>query len=171
MVSIGPYNEVMNFTHMFNIPDTRGPLPIRVETPGSLAYLVANHPDFSIYRYILSLSKLDGIYNDLQANFTLFIPSDDALKNIPKSVFINMDYATARHIIKSSTLNRKITSDILEDSKASYYLTNDPPNRLLLTNFDNRTYINGDVNIIHKDMMATNGIIHVIDALIKPLII
>ncbi len=171
MVSTGPYTEAMNFTHMFDIPDTRGPLPIRIETPGSLSYLVANHPDFSKFRYMLRLAKLDGLYNDCQANFTIFIPSDYELRNIPDSVFINMDNATARHIVLSSTLNRKITADILEDSKAMYFLTRDPPNRLLVTNNEDRTYINRDINIIHKDMIATNGVIHVIDALIKPLII
>lgn len=171
MVSIGPYTEVMNFTHMFDIPDNRGPLPVKKETPGSLAYLVANHQDFKRFRYMLRLAKLDGLYNDCQANCTIFVPSDESLKGIPDDVFINMDDATARHIINSSTLNRKITADILEDNPARYFLTRNPHNRLLVTNVGDRTYIERDINIIHKDMMATNGVIHVIDALIKPYIV
>jgi len=171
MTSCGPYTEAMNFTHMFDIPDLRGPLPVVKETQGSLYYLIANHPDFNKFKYMLKLAMLDGIYDDCQADFTIFVPSDDALANIPEEVFTNMDIATARHIILASTLNRKITSDILEDSRAMYFLTKDPPNRLLITNVGNRTYIDRDINIIHKDMIATNGVIHVIDALIKPLII
>ncbi len=171
MVSIGPYSESLNFTHMFNQRDLRGPLPLRKETPGSLSYLIAFHPDFSRFRYMLRLAKLDGLYNDIQADFTVFIPSDKALEHIPPGVFTNMDDATARHIILSSTLNRRITRDILEDSPASYFITRDPTNRLFITNISGRTYLNNDINVIHKDLEASNGIIHVIDALIIPLII
>ena len=171
MVSIGPYTEAMNFTHMFDLPDLRGNLPKKVETPGSLAYLVANHPDFSKFRYMLQLSKLDDIYNDCQADFTIFVPSDKAIANIPEAIFTNMDSATARHIIRTSTLNRKITSDILEDSRGMYVITKSPQNRLFITNDNGTTYIDRTIKIIHKDIIATNGVIHVIDTLIKPFII
>ena len=172
MVSIGPYNESTNFRHMFNIPDLRGPLPVTTLKSNSLANLIAEHPDFSKYRFILELSKLTGLYNDPQANFTVFVPSDRALKQlIPESVFTNMDSATARHIIRTSTLNRNISSAILEDSPAAYFLTKDPPNRLFITNVHGRTYIDNTINVIHKDMRADNGTIHVIDNLIVPIII
>ena len=82
-----------------------------------------------------------------------------------------MDSATARHIIRTSNLNRKITSDILEDSRGMYVITKSPQNRLLITNDNGTTYIDRTIKIIHKDIIATNGVIHVIDTLIKPFII
>lgn len=171
MVSIGPYSESMNFRHMFDIPDLRGHLPHREPCPTSLTGIIQNHPDFSRFRYMLNLANLESTYNDPQANFTLFIPSDKALSYIDNGVFTNMDKGIARHIVKSSTLRRKITSAILADSPASWLHTNDPPNRLFVTNLNGRTYINNTINVIHKDMEATNGIIHVIDDLIWPDII
>lgn len=172
MTSSGPCTESMNFRHMFEKHDLRGPLPLKVDTPGSLSFAISNHPDFTIFRYILRLSKLDSLYNDPQANFTVFIPSDQALKGLfSDSVFTNMDLATARHIVQGSTLNRKISGDVLGDSPASYMLTQDPPNRLFVTNISGRTYINNHINVIHKDMILDNGIIHVIDNMIYPLII
>lgn len=171
MVSIGPYSEAMNFTHMFDIPDLRGNLPKKVETPGSLSYLLTINPDFSKFRYMLRLAKLDNIYNDCQADFTIFVPSDKAIQDIPDEIFTNMDSSTARTIIKSSTLNRKITSDILEDTRGTYIITQSTPNRLLITNNNGNTYIDKTIKIIKKDIIATNGIIHVVDKLIKPLII
>ena len=82
-----------------------------------------------------------------------------------------MDGSTARNIIMTSTLNRIITRDILEDNPVSYFLTKSAQNRLFITNINDRTYINNDINIIHKDMICSNGIIHVIDSLIIPVII
>ncbi len=49
MVSIGPYSQSMNFTHMFDVPDLRGHLHIKVACPNSLTSIVNKHPDFSIF--------------------------------------------------------------------------------------------------------------------------
>lgn len=168
MVSIGPYSESMNFRHMFDMPDLRGHLPVKVACPNSLTSIVNEHPDFSKFRYMLNLAKLENLYSDPQANFTIFVPSDNALKHVDKNVFLNMDDGTARHIIKSSTLKRRIPSSVLSDSPASWLHTQDPPNRLFVTNMNGRIYLNNNINIIHKDMPASNGIIHVIDNLIWP---
>jgi uncharacterized surface protein with fasciclin (FAS1) repeats len=171
MVSIGPSTQSHNFTHMYDIPDLRGCLPRQAECPNSLMAIISKHPDFSKFRYMVKLGKLEGVLNGVQADFTIFIPSDRAIAGLGDAVFINMDDATARHIVKSSMLNRKIPSELLEDSPASYFLTRDPPNRLFITNISGRTYINNDINVIHKDLMTSNGIIHVVDNLIWPEII
>ena len=169
MTSVGPYHQKTNMTFMFDKSDLRGPLPQKVECHNSLSNIISMNPDFSKFRYILRLSKLDGLYSDIQANFTLFVPSDDALTNIPDSVFVNMDLLTARNIIKTSTLNNRITSDILSDSPCSYFMTNNPTNRLFVTNLNGQITIDNHINIIGTDIMASNGIIHVVDGLIRPL--
>ena len=168
MVSSGPYTQSMNQTHMFDLPDLRGPLPIIIKCPNSLSGIVDSHPDFTKFKYMLNLAKLDTLYGDLQADFTIFVPSDNALRHINNNVFLNMNKNTARHIIKSSTLKRKITSAILSDSPASWFHTMDPPNRLFVTNINGKTYLNNTINVVHKDIPASNGIIHVIDGLIWP---
>jgi uncharacterized surface protein with fasciclin (FAS1) repeats len=171
MVSSGPYTESLNFTHMFNKNDLHGPFPLIENIPGTLSYIISSNPDFSIFKYILRLSKMENIYNDPKINSTLFIPSDKALHNIPSDVFTSMDYYAARQFILSSTLRNKITRDIIEDSPASYFITQNKRNHLFITNINGRTYLNKDINVIHKDLHAINGIIHVIDALIAPIII
>lgn len=169
MVSIGPYCEKTNMTHMFNMNDLRGPLPQKIENPGSLSYIISNTREFSKFRYILRLSKLDGIYNDLEANFTLFVPTDLSLSNIPDTFLTNMDLLTARQIVRASTLNRRITSDILSDSPCAYFNTRDEKSRLFITNMNGQTSINNNINVINSDIQAFNGIIHVTDGLIWPI--
>jgi len=166
MTSSGPYSEAMNFTQMFDMNDIRGQLPEIKYRKNSITDIINTHPDFSKFKYILILAKLEGIYDDIQANFTVFVPSDRSIRHINDNIFLNMDLLTARNIIKSSTLKRKITTSILEDSLSSWIHTQEPTNRLLVTNKNGRTFLNNTINVIHKNMQATNGIIHVIDDLI-----
>jgi len=165
MVSIGPYTQATNYTHTFDIPDLRGPLPKRTFREGTLSCIIENHPDFSMFKHLVNIAQLDNIFDDLQANITLFIPSDQQLQ--AKGINVtNIDIGSARNIVNASAINRRITSDILEDSPASYFITRNPKIRLFISNINNRTYINNDINIIHKDMLCSNGIIHVIDSVI-----
>ena len=169
MTSSGPYTQSNNQTHIWSIPDLRGCLPKKVECPNSLAGIIKNHSDFTKFNYLVQLSGLQGLLNDQQSDSTLFVPSDLALEGINENLFLNMDDLTARNIICASTLNRRIPSDLIEDSPAAYFITKSPANRLFISNISGCTYINNDIEVIHKDIMATNGIIHVIDKLIMPL--
>jgi len=170
MVSIGPYNEAMNFRHMFDKYDLRGPYPIAVPSKNSISDIINNSHQFSRFSYILKLSKLEYTYGQQEANFTLFIPTDKSIQHIPEAVFTNMDIATARNIVKASTVNRKISIDVLRDSPASYILTENLPNRLLVTNINGETYINNNNRLVGFQAHATNGIIHVVDSLLIPTI-
>jgi len=166
MVSVGPYNESTNFRHMFDLPDLRGPLPEKKLPENSLSGIIRSHPDFSKFRYLLKLANLEDIYADSQTTYTVFVPSDDALEKImPDDVFLNMDIGTARNIVKNSTLERRIPSSILSDSPSSIFYTINKPTRIHVTNVKGRIYLNQAINVIHKDMTASNGIIHVIDDL------
>lgn len=171
MTSIGPYTQSYNFTHMWDIPDLRGCLPKKGYTKNSLMDLISNTPGFSKFKYIIKLAKMDGIYNADQADFTLFVPSDRALANLPEEVLLNMDDATARNIVMASTLNRRITGELLADSPASYFVTRSRQNKLFITNISGQTYINNDLKVIDTDIEADNGLIHVVDGLIWPVMV
>ena len=68
-------------------------------------------------------------------------------------------------------LNRRISSEVLEDSPNAYYYTMDQANRLCITNLGGETYLDGNIKVIYKDILANNGIIQVIDNLVVPHII
>lgn len=183
MTSCMPYSESYNMKHMTHIRDIRGP-NVRFSdsnskqsrgelkiNQSSIMGTIANNPNFSKFRYILKLSNLQGIYNDPQANFTLFVPSDKELSKIPEGVFTNMDDATARHIVHSSTLRNRITSTLLEDSPASYFVTMSRINKLFITNINGETLINNSLKVIEKNIECNNGLIHVVDGLLWPTMI
>jgi len=171
MTSSGPYSQSMNFTHMFNMTDFRGPYPKREPCKDTLLGKITNNPDFTKFNFMVRRAGLEEFLNSPQANFTIFIPSDKALQFINADIFTNMDILTARKIVKTSMLYEKIPAKILEDSPAAYYYTTDTVNRLFITNINGVTYINNNIKIIEKDIILNNGLIHVIDNLIIPNII
>lgn len=171
MVSISPNTQSYNFTHMFDMVDYRGCQPKIAYCPTSIMGIIDNNPDFTKFKYMLKLAKLDRLYDQAQANYTLFVVSDHAIAGLGDEVFTNMDSATARHIIKSSTLDRRISSDVLRDSPAAYFMPKDDMNRLFVTNMSGQTYINNETRIIKFDIIANNGLIHVVDQLMWPYIV
>lgn len=175
MVSCGPYTQSYNFTHMFNQVDLRG-LPKKDEyTPGSMMYLLSTNPSFSKFGEIVKRAGFDGYMNDPQSNYTLFVPNNDSFRFFDKNFTKNIDRSLAIHLVKSLTLNNKITSDILTDSPAAYYTTRDSPNRLFITNVNGLTQISNcseaygceRADVIEMDVLCNNGIIHVIDRLLS----
>ena len=172
MTSSGPYSQSYNFTHMFDFTDLRGRLPRKEPCPESIMGIIKNNPDFHIFNFLIKRADLESIYNSLQADFTVFVPSDKfLLSKVSEDVFANMDILTARTIVKTLTLDTRISGEILEDSPASYLYTTLPENRLYITNIGGVTYINGNIKIIKKDIVCNNGVIHVIDGIFIPNII
>jgi hypothetical protein len=169
MTSIGPYSQSYNFTHMFDIPDLRGESECKY--PKDTIMGILSNKNLSKFRYIVKLARMDGILSHPQSDFTLFVPSDNHIKDLHDSIFVNMDVSVARHIVKSSMLDRKITSNLLQDSPASYFKTKNPINSLFVTNISGTTYINDSATVISFDNIASNGIVHVIDKLLIPEII
>ena len=169
MTSCGPYWQAQNYTHMFDIQDIRGPLPKKVLCPGSIADIIDKTPDLSSFNYILRLSGLVGQYNNLQADFTVFAPSN---KHITNNNFIkNMDVNTAISIVKNCTVNNKITKPLLQSTPNFILITKNNPNNLNLQTISGVTKIYPNINFLEYDIEAVNGIIHIVDKLIIPDII
>ena len=172
MVSIGPNSQSSNFSHMFDIRDIRLFPPNKEQYfPNSIMENLRTNLNFTKFLYIVRLAKLEKLLNSPEREFTLFVPSDKDISDINEDLFINMDYPTAQHIVRSSMLENRITSDILEDNPACYFTTKDPINKLFVTNVDGKTYINKKIQVIDKDIILSNGIIHVVDKLLMPVII
>jgi len=154
------------------MPDLRNISPVKPNIPPtSLLGIITSHQDFRKFKYVLNLSGMADRYADPQADFTLFVPSDATISKIPEEIFINMDSSVARTIVRTSTLKRRIPSELLEDSPATNFITTDPINKLFITNISGQTSINNSINVIHKDQVASNGLIHVVDGLLWPVMI
>ena len=172
MTANGPNTQSYNYTHMFWKEDLRGPRPKLYTNPNTIMSVLENNYDFSMFSYIIKLAKFEGLFNDCQADVTLFVPSDiEIKKNNPDmySMVENMDESTAKSIVLFSTLNRKINLDLLSQSPMKYVFTQNTTNKLLLETYENRTYLNrGNAKIIRPDINLSNGMIHIINNILIP---
>ena len=77
---------------------------------------------------------LDQFFNSSQADYTVFVPSDTALRQagIDDSIFTNMDLYTAREIVRTSTIFSRLSFQVLQDSPASYIYPANKNNRLFI---------------------------------------
>ena len=169
MTSCGPNTQSMNFSHMFDFNDINGKLPKKTYSKNSIMDVINYHPDFTKFLYIVKLADMDNILDKQQANFTLFVPSNSSIKDIREDIILNMDQGDAKNIVQSSLLDYRIPKELLVDSPAAYFNTLSPQNRMFVTNINSNTKINNTLNIVHFDIICTNGIIHVVDKLIRPL--
>lgn len=169
MVSLGPDTQSCNYSHMYSFVDlANSHEPQLCINKDSIYDFLHKNPHFSKFKQIVHRAKMEGQLNEIQANFTLFIPSDSSLQDIPQDFFDKMDDGLARQILKSSSLLRKIDKYLITSSPVAYYRTMDPTMRMYVTNISGRTQINNCVSVVKYDIVLNNGIIHLVDGLIVP---
>jgi len=169
MTSLTPTTMSLDNSHMYSFTDLRkcikGP---KQYCKGSIMDIINSNADFSKFAYIIKLARLDNVLNDIQANFTIFVPSNRMINDISEGVFTNLDISSARQIVLTSIIKYRIPSSLLSDSPASYFITMNPVEKLFITNMNNIIYINNCISVVHTDIEATNGLIHIVDKLIWP---
>ena len=167
MVSLSPNSESYDYSHMYNMGDNRGPKPVLNINSNSILGFLTNY-NFYKFAYVVRLARLENLFNDPQADVTLFVPSEFE-NNITENMLKNMDESTAKSIVLFSTLNRKINYDLLSQSPSKYVFTQNTSNKLYLETFNGSTYLNNrQSKIIRPDIMLDNGIIHIISNFIIP---
>lgn len=171
MVSYGPDIQNQNFTHMYEFVDYRLPKGKRLEpciVKGSIYDYINSQPNMKGIKLIIDKAKYTGLLSDCEANFTLFIPTDEYLKRVPSSFFDDMDDGLAREILLSSMMWRKIDKKLITSSPVAYYITKNPRMRMYVTNINNKTVVNNCGSIVKYDIDCNNGMIHILDTLIIP---
>ncbi len=160
-----------------------------------LAFLISILPAFSMYsnastqvkedKNIVETAKSDGRFNTLvealnKANlvntlegkgpFTVFAPTDDAFKKLPAGTLENLlkpeNKDTLNDILLYHVTKGNLSSaKILKSDGKKLTLLNGKTANIILKNGD--IFIN-DAKIIITDIQTSNGIIHVIDAVLIP---
>ena len=170
MVSYAPDTQSLNYTYMYNFVQqlrNQGTMSICVE-PGSIYGVLRSTPNFSKFLGIVDRARFASQLNSIQADFTVFVPTDDSLQDVPADFFKDMDIGLARQIVESCLMNRKIDKSLLTSSPVGYFMTLNPRMRMFVRNIGGKTILNDTATVISFDNDCTNGTIHVIDNLIIP---
>lgn len=126
--------------------------------------IVAGNEDFSI---LVSLVEAAGLTEALatEGPFTLFAPTNEAFQALPDFV---ADYVIAHPELLTSILTYHIFEDaVMADDTSNMMATTVEGSELTLAVSDMGITVD-QAHVIEADIVASNGVIHVIDAVLVP---
>lgn len=167
MVSMIPCSTPYDMKHMYNFSNKRNKT-LNYPT-NSLMGLINTHSDFTIFSKMIKKANYDIKFSSQQANFTLFVPSDISLKKKYTPEFLdNIDRGMATQILNYSMMIRELDQKLLQASPFGTYPTLDRSNNIKITTTYGKTVLKDNVNVIHFNYKASNGLIHVTDDFLMP---
>lgn len=166
-----------------NLEFIQRPIGPKVPVPPTLWQIISKYDSF---RELVRISRMEDIFNDPQANFTIFIPTDLLFprttlkacidKTIQEKDILAINFETARTMVNSVTLPSVLSTTMMIQSAFSRYKTRNLVNILTIqtphcVQFEPHTYnkppfgivINGKSRIMVPDILASNGMVHTID--------
>ncbi len=163
---MGPNSYSRSYFHMTDFKDIRGNSRSIKMVENSILDIVNKAEEFSKFRELIHHSQYESKLNDCcYVNTTLFVPVNEAF---PVGFIDELDRHQANMYIVANTIDRVIPSELLEYTPYAIFQTKfTTPNYIKVKNVNGSTYIN-DCKVIIKDIMANNGIIHVVDSLNIP---
>jgi len=153
---------------MWEFADLHGIKPTPALKSNTIYEYIRCSSDFSKFKKVVDNANMEGVLNDCEANFTLFLPKDSSLTHIPDEFFDTMDAGTAKQILKASLLDDKINKKILVSSPVCYYATLNPKMRMYCTNIGGYTRLNNCATVKEFDINRKGGLIHIVDNILVP---
>jgi uncharacterized surface protein with fasciclin (FAS1) repeats len=135
------------------------------EEAGTIVDVAAGNEDFST---LVAAVEAAGLAETLSSEgpFTVFAPTNDAFAALPEglldALLLPENQETLVKILTYHVLAGEVTSDMVTAGEVA---TVEGQNITITT--DGGVKVN-DANVIATDVMASNGVIHVIDAVIVP---
>ncbi|RYE37105.1 MAG: fasciclin domain-containing protein [Sphingobacteriaceae bacterium] len=136
-------------------------------------YLESKPDQFSLFKQILDKSGYSGFLGAYGA-YTLFAPTDDGvktyLKTVNKTSVDQIDANTCKDLVKIHLIQDTLTTGQFTDGKLpsitmyGQYLTTGAAN----VNGTTKVTVNRQANLVQGNVKAGNGIVHVIDNMLRP---
>lgn len=168
MTSIGPYSQPMDYPGIKDGYFTdRKKLDIfeKKYTQGTIMKAIDESSVLKKFRYIVKRSELDTLLDNTELNITIFAPFDNYIDD---DVMKYIDRESARRIVLSSMLDKRLTTDIIKSSEILILLSRYVNDKIICSYCDreNSIIINGYINILKSDVLCDNGVIHCVDGLL-----
>jgi len=126
-------------------------------------------PDLSVLAEALQITGLDTVLNDRNAEFTVFAPTNAAFETFLNGASLNDIPVSA---LTQVILNHALTGIAFSTDLTTSYTTtlatfNNTENNLsLYINTDSGFTLNGISSVTTADILAANGVVHIVDAVI-----
>jgi hypothetical protein len=169
MAYFAPVIPGLNLTYTYDRiapPGNSGGVPIN---PGSLLDYLHQADNHKVFLHLVRTAQMDQIFNDIQADVTVFVPDDKLLlKKFPENVFLNMEKHQARQTISYNCLPRLINYKELISSRAMKLDTRIRGQPIYTNYCDKVLILNNTSRVIRPDLIVANALIHITDAFVIP---
>ena len=121
------------------------------------------------FKTLLTAATAAGLVETLQGKgpFTVFAPTDAAFAALPAGTLDGLlkDPAALKKILLYHVVSGSVTSDKVVGLTSADSVEGSP---IAISVKDGTVYLNGSAKVVTPDVMASNGVIHVIDQVILP---
>ena len=150
-----------------------GSLSANAESSPSIYEIASELDDFSILVAAVDKAGLDEVLKD-SGSYTVFAPTNDAFLELLEDLGLSADELlespALSEILLTHVLSDKVLKSDLESARRVFRAEAVSSERLMLKRLggrDDRFFVNR-AQIVGFDVMASNGVIHVIDKVILP---
>jgi transforming growth factor-beta-induced protein len=135
----------------------------------SLLDVAAGNGSFTTLVTALQATNLDTVLADLDTDYTVFAPSDAAFAKLPAGTLESLTTAQLTDILLYHVLPGKVLADgAITLAQSSSNMADVANGDKIALSFSNSTLFVNGAKVSTADVMADNGIIHVIDNVIMP---
>lgn len=173
MLTFGGANVVIKDIHTTNgiihIIDAVVIGEVEIPAHMSLVEVAADNGNFTTLASTLQSTGLDSVLSDLDNNYTVFAPTDAAFEKLPAGTLESLTNEQLSDILLYHVLPGKVMSDAaisLAQTNDNMATTTDGSS-ISLSFVNSMLFANG-AKVSTADVMATNGVIHIIDTVILP---
>ena len=121
------------------------------------------------FKTLLTAATAAGLVDTLKGAgpFTVFAPTDDAFAALPAGTLDKLlaDPAALKKVLQYHVVSGKVTADQVVKLTSADTVEGSP---VKITVKDGTVYLNDTVKVVTTDIAASNGVIHVIDAVLLP---
>lgn len=136
----------------------------------SIGEMAAANPDLSILTAALKAAGLDGMMMEA-GEYTVFAPTDDAFAALLTKINVTKEELLANTDLLKSVLPYHVVPMVVKAADIPYNTAIKTVNgqTIMISDANVITDASGNTaNIAGADMMATNGVVHVIDTVLLP---
>ena len=121
------------------------------------------------FKTLLTAATAAGLVDTLQGKgpFTVFAPTDEAFAALPAGTLDKLlaDKEALKQVLLYHVVAGDITADQVVKLTSATSVEGAP---IAISVKDGKVYLNGSAQVVTPDVMASNGVIHVIDKVILP---
>ena len=138
-------------------------------SPAPAGDIVAVATEAGSFTTLLTAATAAGLVETLQGEgpYTVFAPTDEAFAALPAGTLdaLLADPEALKKVLLYHVVEGKVTSDQIVGMTTATSVEGSP---IAISVKDGTVYLNDSAKVVTVDVMASNGVIHVIDAVILP---